>query len=226
MSDKYPCMSPAEREALTALLGRQVCERMYELEMLDIAWQRDAEGAERDQPIMRAEHGIVRAWSISRQQGIFLYNLVRLLRPKRLLELAGSLGYSTLWLSTAAREVNASVVTVERDLTKLEILRETASLFPGVIDISDRDIGDFLKAGPQPFDLVFLDADPFLYGTWGKALDAVLAPGGTVVVDNALSPAYTVPLVRAFVASLEVRTSWTVPVGHGMLIALGFVRVC
>lgn len=218
MTAKYPEIDPWDQRAFSVLLGHAVRARMAELELLDQTWRRMVDESEALQPLMQAEQGIVRGWSISRQQGVILHSLVRLLRPARLLELGGSFGYSTLWLAAAAEHVGARVVTVERDFTKIEILRKTASHFPDTIEVSDKDIGEVLAAGPQLFDFIFLDADPFSYPAWRAGIEAVLAPGGILVIDNALSPAPLAPLVQAFAGSLDFLESWTIPAGHGMLI--------
>src|SRR3990172_8921706 len=78
---------------------------------------------EREQGTPRAE----RLRQVTPDVGRFLHILVLATRPRTIVEIGTSGGYSTLWLATAARAVGASVVTLEIDAAKVSLARETLS---------------------------------------------------------------------------------------------------
>jgi predicted O-methyltransferase YrrM len=65
--------------------------------------------------------------------------LVRAVRPKRLLELGTSNGYSTIWLADAALSVEAEFTSVELDADRLKRVRTCAP--------SDWGDGQFRRRG-------------------------------------------------------------------------------
>jgi predicted O-methyltransferase YrrM len=218
LSDKYPSLTSEAQQAFVDLVGAGVWRHLQELESIDATWKRPASPLEARSELMQAEGGIVRGWSISREQGLFLYSLVRILSPIRILELGASLGYSTSWLAAGARSAGASVVTIENDKEKLPILERTATLFADVVTIVRSDIKDVLSSTQSQFDVAFLDADPFQYALLTDLISGALAPRATLVIDNAISPSSLAGPVRALGASLDLNPTWTMPVGHGMLV--------
>src|SRR3989304_3477910 len=83
---------------------------------------------EREQGTPRAE----RLRQVTPEVGRFLHTLVLATRPRSIIEIGTSGGYSTIWLATAARAMGASVVTLELDPAKVR--RATASLREGGVD--------------------------------------------------------------------------------------------
>jgi predicted O-methyltransferase YrrM len=83
------------------------------------------------------------------------------------------------------------------------------------------DAGQFLQRQPPAgFDLLFLDAHREHYAGWWPALRDVLAPGGLLVVDNAVSHAAE---LEPFLAGVRAEPGWrsvVAPVGKGEFIAL------
>ena len=60
------------------------------------------------------------ALAIPPDEGLFLHMQVLIAKPKRILELGMSTGYSTTWLAGAARTYGGRVETVEFDKKKIE----------------------------------------------------------------------------------------------------------
>ena len=65
--------------------------------------------AEREQGMSRAE----RARNLRPEAGRFLNLLIRIARPRLIVEVGTSNGYSTLWLAEAAQAVGGSVISLE-----------------------------------------------------------------------------------------------------------------
>ena len=122
--------------------------------VLDELERHDA--GEREQDTPRAE----RLRQVTPEVGRFLHTLVLATRPRSIVEIGTSGGYSTVWLATAARALAASVVTLEIDPAKVR--RATASLreagVDGVATIVEGDAFTYLRERREPIDFVFLDA--------------------------------------------------------------------
>ena len=124
--------------------------------------------------------------------GALLGVLVRTRAARRVLELGTSNGCSTLWLAEAARAVGATVTTVEVDPARTAMARtnlDRAGLV-GHVDLLTADAGAVLaRAETASYEMVFLDAERSTYPGYWPHLLRVLAPGGLLAVDNAISHA-------------------------------------
>ena len=76
---------------------------------------------ERQQGTPRAE----RLRQVTPDVGRFLHTLVLAARPRTIVEIGTSGGYSTIWLATAARATGGSLVTLEIDPVKVRTARES-----------------------------------------------------------------------------------------------------
>src|SRR5262249_44854776 len=75
-----------------------------------------------------------RMLNITTETGRLLWILVRLAKPKRILEVGTSNAFSTIWLADAARAVGARVVTLEANPDKARVARENLTR-AGVADV-------------------------------------------------------------------------------------------
>lgn len=177
-------------------------------------------GADND---ARASQRHEKMLNITPETGEFLAVLVQGTKARRVLEVGTSNGYSTLWLADAAKAVAGSVVTVEVSAARADMARhniERAGLSPWVRQ-EVTDAGEFLRRQPpSSFDLLFLDSDREQYEAWWPWIQAVVVPGGLLVVDNAVSHAAE---MEGFLAQVQAAPGWrsvVVPVGKGELLAL------
>src|SRR5215510_6100707 len=127
-------------------------------------------------------------------------------RPRRMLNIGTSNGYSTLWLASAARAIGGAVTTVELSDYKVSLARQNFSRsgLAAFITLVQDDAGRVLeRAVDASFDLVFLDSERPEYPGWWPHLKRVLRPGGLLVVDNATSHAAEMAPFVALVARSE-----------------------
>ena len=162
----------------------------------------------------------IRAWSIPRASGLFLYSLVRILRPTRILEVGTSFAYSTLWLSAAAPR-GTKVHTIELLPEKLEIAREhLESAGVSNVKLHAREALEVTAEWKKSLDFTFFDADPENYITYFNSLAPHFTSNALLVMDNALNHANeTNPFIEFMIQQKKWR-SWIHPLDHGFLIAV------
>ena len=157
-------------------------------------------------------------YAIPRGEGRFLYMLARLARPKRIVELGTSSGYSTIWLALAARSYGGAVETVEFDPAKVELARSNfrRAGLDGVIEQHHADAAEFLERLRGPVDFVFMDTEKQDYLRHFKLVFPKLAAGGLVAADNAVDLADNMREFLEYVKGLEGALSETVDIGNGL----------
>ena len=115
--------------------------------------------------------------AISAPQGVFI-------------ELGSSAGYSSLWLSLAARARGVTLTTVELDEKKVALARENISC-AGAADFVQAVYGDALDYVTRFEEIAFCFSDLQPPENNAKVYEKVvprLVPGGLLVIDNVTSP--------------------------------------
>ncbi|MFI0408071.1 O-methyltransferase [Actinomadura sp. 3N508] len=153
--------------------------------------------------------------------GRLLNTLVRRGRARRVVEIGGSVGYSTIWLADAVADTGGSLVTIEADAGKVaELRRNVADAgFAGMVRIEHGDAAEIVPELPYPFDVVLIDHWKDLYIREFDLVWPRLAAGGVVVADNILEPEATAEQMRAYVEHVRKvpgACSHTLPLGAGV----------
>lgn len=153
--------------------------------------------------------------------GAFLHALILARRPRRILELGTSYGYSTLFLADAARAVGARVVTMELADYKQAHAREQLAE-AGLADVVDWRCGDAVAmtaADDGTFDFALLDIWKELYLPCFEALYPKLEDEGVICADNMISPEMARPEVRLYRAAVRAKPDLQtalLPIGQGI----------
>ncbi|MFF2012241.1 O-methyltransferase [Streptomyces sp. NPDC058195] len=126
---------------------------------------------------------------VAANQGKLLNLLARLQGARRVLEIGTLGGYSTIWLARALPE-GGKVVTLEADPAYAEVARTNVER-AGLAHVVEVRVGGALDTlpelaaeEPEPFDIVFIDADKPSnpdYLAWSLKLTR---PGSLIVADN------------------------------------------
>jgi predicted O-methyltransferase YrrM len=127
--------------------------------------------------------------SVSAAQGKLLHLLARCIGARRILEIGTLGGYSTIWLARAIRSPGV-LITLELDPHHAQVARGNVDR-AGVGDLVEIRIGPAAEslaaladAGPEPFDLVFIDADKKSNTVYFDYAVRLGHPGTVIVVDN------------------------------------------
>ena len=164
-----------------------------EQQAVDLVWWKP-EQIERGEHLVNDPKKGERSWIIPRTTGEFLRDLVLQEKPKVILELGTSIGYSTLWLAHAAREYSGHVYTIEKQEKKCVIAKENVS------EVGLQDSVTFINAeiaptldglgsmlGDKKINFLFMDADRGHYHKYLKQLENFLSKDCTIIADNAIN---------------------------------------
>ncbi len=135
------------------------------------------------------------------------------------LEIGTSAGYSTLWLSLAARQKGIKIRTHELLPEKIRLARETFAL-AGVTEWVELVEGDALVhlGNASQVAFCFLDCEKELYEPCWDILAPKIVPGGMLVADNAINHYPTLkPMIEKALADPRF-DSLVVPIGKGELV--------
>ncbi|MFJ4655042.1 O-methyltransferase [Nocardia sp. NPDC088792] len=126
---------------------------------------------------------------VSPAQGKFLYLIALSVRARRVLEIGTLGGYSTTWLARAVGKAG-QVVTLEYEPKHAEVARENLDR-AGVGERVEIRVGAALDSlpvlaaeQPEPFDLVFIDADKVNNSNYVQWALKLTRPGSVIIVDN------------------------------------------
>lgn len=167
-----------------------------------------------------------------------LNQLLRIQKPKTILEIGTAIGYSAMRMAMALPE--ATIVTVERDPARMEKARE----FVARSEVKDRITmieGDALEVDVElvqsTFDAVFIDAAKGQYQKFFEKYSPLVPSGGVLYIDNMYMHGLSdldikeVPRrKRTMIRNLKTFSDWIMkhpdytsaffPVGDGLLICL------
>ncbi len=123
---------------------------------------------------------------VGHDKGRILAEVVRSVKPKRVLEVGTLIGYSAVLIGKEL-ETGAHLITVEIHADEAETARENirkADLLPKIEVI----VGDALNVIPKlsdKFDVVFIDAEKREYFKYLRLVEDKLHRGSVVIADNA-----------------------------------------
>jgi predicted O-methyltransferase YrrM len=188
-------------------IPQSILDRMHYLEQLD------AEDRIDGTPRMK------RLRQISAETGRFLALLALTAPDGDYIEIGTSAGYSTLWLSLAARQAGRKIKTFEVDESKIELAGETFKLAEVENEVELIN-GDFRTFPPQQeaVSFCFLDSEKEDYQDFYEAIISIIVPGGILVADNVISHKDDLaPMIDRVLNDKRVDAT-IVPIGRGELL--------
>jgi predicted O-methyltransferase YrrM len=160
--------------------------------------------------------------SVTPEVGELLYVLAMARRPATIVEFGASLGFSTIHLAAAARDLGAgTVITTEAEPEKASAARDNLAA-AGLEDMVDLREGDALETlrDVREVDLLFLDGWNNLYLPVLDLLEAALAPGALVIADLSAGDPEQVAYCERMHAADGGYASVDVPLDAGVVVSV------
>ncbi|MFI5781677.1 O-methyltransferase [Nocardia sp. NPDC051570] len=157
--------------------------------------------------------------------GRLLAVLVRSRTKPTVVELGGSVGYSTIWLADAVRAAGGRVYSIEPDAGKVAQARANLADagLAAYVEVIEGTAAETLPRLPGPYDVVIIDHWKDLYIPDFDLAWTRVAEGGVVVADNILEPQATRDVMARYVDHVRaVPGAWsqTLPLGDGVEITM------
>jgi predicted O-methyltransferase YrrM len=159
--------------------------------------------------------------AITPEVGELLYALALARRPRTIVEFGASLGFSTIHLAAAARDLgDARVITTEMEPEKAAGARENLAE-AGLGDVVDLRVGDALEtlSDVAEVDLLFLDGWNNLYLSVLDLLEHRLSPGALVIADLSEDDPELIPYSERMHDQSGGYRSVTIPLDAGVVVS-------
>ncbi|MBO6282899.1 MAG: O-methyltransferase [Pseudobutyrivibrio sp.] len=116
-----------------------------------------------------------------------LTTLIRMNRPKRILEVGAAVGFSACLMASVVGP-DTPIVTIENYEPRIPIATNNIKNmgFENQITLIEGDATQVLKELEGPFDFVFMDAAKGQYINFWPEIKRLTADGGIIVTDNVL----------------------------------------
>jgi len=117
----------------------------------------------------------------------FMKLIVKLYKPRKILEIGTAIGYSALVMAESL-EGNFRITTIERDEKMISLAKKYVSRSPynNNITILEGDASEILSGLVDNYDFIFLDGAKGQYLQFLNHCKKLLSPHGLIVSDNVL----------------------------------------
>ena len=168
----------------------------------------------------------------------FVRQLIRIVKPKKILEIGTGIGYSALMMHDAYPY--SEILTIEKDSQRYEdaMRHIQAHQKENDIHVINGDALDVLNQLPKgdPFDLVLIDASKGQYQRFFEHIEPYLSDTGIVISDNVFLLRYVIKKqtyptrYRNIVNSIQAYNDWLaqhsnfdtsfLPIGDGLAVSV------
>jgi caffeoyl-CoA O-methyltransferase len=154
------------------------------------------------------------------ETGKFISLIASLCPDGEFIEIGTSAGYSTMWLTLAAKERNIKIKTFEILPEKIAIAKETFKK-SGIENYVELIEGDFLEKYINLTDKIafcFIDAEKDIYEKCFDIVSPKLVKNGIIIADNAINHYVAMKNMIEKAYNNEKLDCMIVPVGQGEFI--------
>ena len=157
--------------------------------------------------------------NVTETVGQFLNMMIKIKKPKSLLEIGCANGYSTIWLAEAVKEVGGHFISIDFSRPSMADAKKNLE----AVDLSDYvdfHFDNALKLIPKlpetlSFDFVFVDGQKASYLDFWKLVEPRLSPKALVIFDDMIAfPEKTAPFSR-YLQTLKGYDQLLLPIDEG-----------
>jgi predicted O-methyltransferase YrrM len=160
-----------------------------------------------------------RLWNIDKETAHLLYFWVKSYKPKHILEIGTSNGYSTFWLAKAASYHDGIVETIEVDKNRYKMAQENLQ---GVVNIK-MHFGlaeKIIPSLPNLYNFVFIDAGKIGYVDYLKLMLDKLDKDAVIIADNVISHSHSIQDYLQLIRKSDLFETMTLSIGAGLEISI------
>ena len=164
-------------------------------------------------------NNIRRLWNIPQDTAELLYTFVKIKRPKHILEIGTSNGFSTFWLSIAAESYDTVIDTIEVDKDRFQLAKRNLKNRKNIIQRfgkAELIIPELL----DKFDFVFIDAGKINYIDYIKILISKLKNNAIIIADNIISHKDSIKEYLDYIESSGLFDNVTLDIDSGLNVAI------
>ena len=158
---------------------------------------------------------INRLWNVEKETAELLSFLVLLKKPKIVLELGTSNGFSTFYM---AIHKDSKIITIDVEKARQDLAKENLKCFKNIVFISER-IEDYLPKIDYEIDFLFIDANKPNYSKYLQLIEKHLSDNAIVVADN-IDSHTTTQNYKDYVMNSNKYTTIHLSIDSGVLISL------
>ena len=123
---------------------------------------------------------------IRKEMQSFLKTLLKMNKPKQILEVGTAIGFSAL-LMKEFMPANGQITTIEKYEKRIPVARANFEAHgDGRITLLEGDAMEILAGLTGSYDMIFMDAAKGQYVVWLDDVVRLLCPGGVLLSDNVL----------------------------------------
>jgi len=159
---------------------------------------------------------ISRLWNIGIETAELLTMLVMIKKPKIILELGTSNGFSTFHLALTG---DTKIYTIDVENARQDLAKDNLQGFDNIIFISER-IEDYLPKINYKIDLLFIDANKTNYLKYLQMLENHLSDGALVIADNISSHLENTTNYADYVRNSILYTTINLNIDAGLLVSV------
>ena len=158
---------------------------------------------------------INRLWNVQNETAELLSFLVHLKKPKIILELGTSNGFSTFYM---AIHKESKIITVDVEKSRHDLAKENLKCFENILFISER-IEEYLPRIDYKIDFVFIDANKLNYVKYLQIIENNLSENAIIVADN-IDSHNTTKNYQDYVTKSNDFTTIHLSIDSGLLISI------
>jgi len=163
----------------------------------------------------KQKNEIHRLWNVGEETAELLSFLVMLKKPKIILELGTSNGYSTFHLALCEK---ATIYTIDVETARNKLAKENLKDFPNIVFITDR-IDNYIPTIDYKIDMLFIDCNKSNYLRYLTMCEPYLSNEALVVADNIDSHS-TTGSFREYVSGCDKYTAIHLSIDDGVVVAI------
>ena len=129
--------------------------------------------------------------NVTDEVAMFLNMMIRVKRPKNILEIGCANGYSTIWMAESAEKTGAKIHTIDHSAPTFEEAKKNLEE-AGLSHVVEFHFGDAVEviSRMEPdlvFDFVFVDGEKASYLDFWKAVGPRLSMAAVVIFDDMMA---------------------------------------